>query len=250
MLPGFRFLFAAIVLSTSILVFGLGAAALLRAAHEEFASTPSWHTATETLFAQQSETTPPVLAMLRVEPPPADQKASENAAAPPEPAAVSPAPSQPEKIAVLRSGGPTLPEPPGPEAPVQAQNAAPAETAPPASAMGETKTATTEMVLSSPAMPAEQAGAPGSSDAGAASTKIAALGNAPVSVEPKPRARTASAKPDASALKKRAEARRAIQRRRIAQRAGVARQAPQQAADPFAQPLTGAAAVAPVRRAR
>ena len=31
MLPGFRFLFAAIVLSTSVLVFGLGAAALLRA---------------------------------------------------------------------------------------------------------------------------------------------------------------------------------------------------------------------------
>ena len=40
MLPGFRFLFAAIVLSMSILVFGLGAAALLRAAHEEFAANP------------------------------------------------------------------------------------------------------------------------------------------------------------------------------------------------------------------
>ena len=38
MLPGFRFLFAAIVLSMSVLVFGLGAAALLRAAHEEVAS--------------------------------------------------------------------------------------------------------------------------------------------------------------------------------------------------------------------
>jgi len=31
MLPGFRFLFAAIVLSISMLIFGLGAAALLRA---------------------------------------------------------------------------------------------------------------------------------------------------------------------------------------------------------------------------
>ena len=30
MLPGFRFLFAAIVLSISMLIFGLGAAALLR----------------------------------------------------------------------------------------------------------------------------------------------------------------------------------------------------------------------------
>ena len=42
MLPGFRFLFTAIVLSMSILVFGFGAAALLRTAHEEFASTPTW----------------------------------------------------------------------------------------------------------------------------------------------------------------------------------------------------------------
>ena len=31
MLPGFRFLFAAIILSMSVLVFGLGATALLRA---------------------------------------------------------------------------------------------------------------------------------------------------------------------------------------------------------------------------
>ena len=42
MLPGFRFLLAAIILATSILIFGLGAAALLRAAHEEFASNPTW----------------------------------------------------------------------------------------------------------------------------------------------------------------------------------------------------------------
>ena len=41
MLPGFRFLFAAIVLSMSVLIFGLGAAALLRAAHEQFAHMPS-----------------------------------------------------------------------------------------------------------------------------------------------------------------------------------------------------------------
>src|SRR5690242_6775144 len=37
MLPGIRFLLAAILLSISIVVFGLGAAALLRAAHEDFA---------------------------------------------------------------------------------------------------------------------------------------------------------------------------------------------------------------------
>jgi hypothetical protein len=69
MLPGFRFLFAAIVLSMSILVFGLGAAALLRAAHEEFAANPTWRAAPEPVFAQQSETSKATIAMLRVNPP-------------------------------------------------------------------------------------------------------------------------------------------------------------------------------------
>ena len=57
MLPGFRFLFAAIVLSMSIMVFGVGAASLFRAAHEEFASNPSWRPSPETSFTQQSEAT-------------------------------------------------------------------------------------------------------------------------------------------------------------------------------------------------
>jgi hypothetical protein len=74
MLPGLRILFATTVLAISILVFGLGAAALLRAAHEEFASLPSWRLAQQpvlTPFTPQVprlETTP-VLAMLRIEPP-------------------------------------------------------------------------------------------------------------------------------------------------------------------------------------
>src|SRR6202171_6745743 len=75
MLPGFRFLFAAIVLTMSILVFGLGAAALLRAAPEEVSSNPAWRAAPETVFAQQGETTRPVLTMLRVEPQPAEPQA-------------------------------------------------------------------------------------------------------------------------------------------------------------------------------
>ena len=80
MLPGFRFLFAAIVLSMSVLVFGLGAATLFRAAHQEFASTPSWRAAPETMFAQQPEVGP-TLAMLRVDAPPAtEQKAATDAA--------------------------------------------------------------------------------------------------------------------------------------------------------------------------
>jgi hypothetical protein len=68
MLPGFRFLLAAILLSVSILVFGLGAAALLRAAHEEFASNPSWRATREVRFAQAEETDRTTLAMLRIEP--------------------------------------------------------------------------------------------------------------------------------------------------------------------------------------
>lgn len=71
MLPGFRFLVAAIIFSLSLLVFGLGAAALLRAAHEQFASNSAWRAAPETsytAFLPQAEPPRPVLAMLQVEP--------------------------------------------------------------------------------------------------------------------------------------------------------------------------------------
>jgi len=110
MLPGFRFLFGAIVLCFSIMIFGLGAAALFRAAHEEFVSRPSWRAAPGTMlaqqnepFAQQSDSSPAVLALLEVEPndkqaasetshdgpqePGLQPSASEAAAAVPEPAA-------------------------------------------------------------------------------------------------------------------------------------------------------------------
>lgn len=69
MLPGFRFLFAAILLSASILVFGLGAASLLRATHQQYVSTPPWRNGPpEQVFAQAPEPAPPVLAVLRAEP--------------------------------------------------------------------------------------------------------------------------------------------------------------------------------------
>src|ERR1700688_1576147 len=116
MLPGFRFLFAAIMLSMSMLVFGLGATALLRAAHEEVASNPSWRAAPETRFAQPSEATGPVLAMLRADPPGAAQKASDTVppvaapaepattfSAPTEPAASASTPAEPERMATLNS---------------------------------------------------------------------------------------------------------------------------------------------------
>jgi hypothetical protein len=74
MLPGFRFLFAAIVLTISTLVFGLGAAALLRASHEQFASLPTTPSAPAlppiaTADASPNNTT---LALLRVDTPELD----------------------------------------------------------------------------------------------------------------------------------------------------------------------------------
>jgi hypothetical protein len=145
MLPGFRFLFAAIVLSMSILVFGLGAAALLRAAHEEVSSNPAWRAAPETVFAQQGETTPPVLAMLHVEPPPAEPKAPDDspaiaapvqsatiASAPAEPAASASTPAEPERIAALKPDDAPPPETAKPAMPL-AETPAPTD-APPARA--------------------------------------------------------------------------------------------------------------------
>jgi hypothetical protein len=118
MLPGFRFLFAAIVLSMSILIFGLGAAALLRAAHEEFASTPTWRAAPETVFAQPAQATRPVLALLRVDAPVTDkapEKAPDYAAADAAPAEITSGPAEPERIAALKPEDSPPPESAEPE---------------------------------------------------------------------------------------------------------------------------------------
>jgi hypothetical protein len=152
MLPGFRFLFAAIVLSLSILVFGLGAAALLRAAHEEFASTPAWRAAPEMVFAQPVETTRPVLALLQVDTP-AVEKTTDNAPSDATPAAIT-APSEPERIAALKpedapSPGTAKPETTVTESPAQGEAAAaPAE---PSAAVAETKSAETKSAETKPA---------------------------------------------------------------------------------------------------
>jgi hypothetical protein len=255
MLPGFRFLFAAIVLSMSILVFGLGATALLRTAHEEFSNTPSWQPAAETRFAQQNDAATPVLSMLRVDEPavaaPAEQRLPDDAAAPAEPASADSMPGESEKLAALEpeqssQAEATKPEIPVSDAPNQAE-AVPAAADAPAAA-DETKIAATEQALP-PAKEAaggleeaapqevtptarEQASVPGSPDTGSVSTKIATLGEA------KPPAKAAaSAKPDKSTIKKREQAVRAIKRRRAALRARLAAQAAQQSVNPFALPL-------------
>ena len=269
MLPGFRFLFAAILLSMSILVFGLGAAALLRAAHEEFASNPSWRGAPETMFAQQAEATRPVLAMLRVEPATAEAKPSENTRAvampteqaasiapatqaPTEQAAAPPPPTGPEKIAALRLEEASLPEAARPEipalespaqsetapAPADAPAAADANKSPAPTAADEAKVASTEQVSNQAGPPSsEQASVQASPDTDSVSTKIATLGGPAIAVKTPP-AKAVGAIPDQSAAKKRLQARRAAHRRRLAARARqaqLARLLPPLPPDPFAQ---------------
>jgi hypothetical protein len=256
MLPGFRFLFAAIVLSMSILIFGLGAAALLRAAHEEFASTPAWHATPETRFAQQNEASRPVLALLRVDAP----VASDNAPADTAPPAIAPAPDQPEKIAAL-SPDSSPPEAAKPETPVAetspAADTVPAQADVPASA--ETKVAAidqTSSIANEAAPPvSEPANAPvsaptvsapailtpstspslASPEANLASTKIATLGGPPVTIPPPAISVAPDKSAEKNAEKKRREAARAKARRRLAQRARLTAQAPQPT-DAFGQP--------------
>ena len=173
MLPGFRFLFAAIVLSMSVLVFGLGAAALLRAAHETFASTPSWHTSPETTFAQPSDASRPVLSMLRVDPPVAE-KAPDNAPAVTAPPATVTAPSEP-----VAAGATPAPEQatttPPPAEPAQ-QVAALQPVDPPAPATAKPDVPVAENPPQEPAAPArdEPAAPQATAPAAADETKIAA----------------------------------------------------------------------------
>ena len=69
MLPGLKILFATVVLSIAVLIFGLGAAALLRSAHDDFVSMPSWRLAQQPMFLPSTEASRPTLALLRAEPP-------------------------------------------------------------------------------------------------------------------------------------------------------------------------------------
>lgn len=267
MLPGFRFLFAALVLSMSALVFGFGAAALLRTAHEEFASTPALYAPPETRFAQATDTTKPVLALLRVDDPPKEtpketvkdtpkDAASDAAplATPAESTATTPPPVQPEQTAALQpvDQPPTeaaKTEPVAAETPPQ-PDAAPAQ-ADVSAATSDVKVATTEPTepaVSEPAptavpaiaapVVAEQASEPTPSDIARSqpsdpriTTKIATLGGPPVEIAKQPVVKAASAKPDTSAVKKQAQ--HEHKRRRISARARLARQQAQPA-DPFA----------------
>ncbi len=153
MLPGFRFLFAAIMLSMSLLIFGLGAAALFRAAHESFASNSSWHATPDVPFAQRPDTTLPVLAALRIEPltaKPADTPKVAAAAAGPAEATTEPMTN--DRLAAL----PRMETPP-------AAIARPAEAPAPAP------------VVENPPAPEAASVAPVSTQAATAGTKTAAV---------------------------------------------------------------------------
>jgi hypothetical protein len=207
MLPGFRFLFAATFLTLSILVFGLGAAALLRAAHEQFATNPSWHAAPEATFVQQVEPAKPLLAMLRVGTPAADQKASGDTPGADAPAIAAPAestpaeraatvqpPAEPTKIAALKPEPPTLPaeaksDMPAPESPAPARPAAAAPGDTPASGAPQqvatstpsdnAQLASTDRAVPEPASPPANEAVPAATDANAAVASPATAAAAP-----------------------------------------------------------------------
>jgi len=263
MLPGFRFLFAAIMLSMSLLVFGLGAAALLRAAHESFASNSSWRTAPEVTFAQRADSTLPVLATLRVDPP-AVEKAPEQA--PPVVSSVNTAPAAPapatsDQVAALKPVDAAPAETTTSEGAPPAM--LPAENPPPAAQATATGDQTPIAAITPPsgagepaAAPSEPTGTPQATPApdqtGIAMAKTATLGGPPVDITedairetPPARDRAAKpdqAKPDQSTIKQRVQAKRTLHRRRLAARARLAIQAQQQQANPFAPPTPTVAA--------
>jgi hypothetical protein len=247
MLPGFRFLFAAIALTMSILIFGLGAAALLRAAHEEFASIPPWRAAPETMFAQPNEASSPALAMLRVE----EQKNPDKTPAEvstAEPAADASNPDEPTAAAAPETAKleTSTDESSDQDKAATAQADAPTGNTDTA----ETKVAANEAIsvplnepVASVTERTEALVSPNSASANPtiASAKVATLGNPPVLIDaPRPAktptAKADKAKPNQDAIRKRLQARQAAQRRRIALRARLAQQQQLRPADPFAQP--------------
>ena len=260
MLPGFRFLFAAIVLSLSVLVFGLGAAALLRAAHEQFASMPSRRATPEPVFARQNDAAVPTLALLRFDPPVAAKTfdnvpatAAAEIVVPAEQAADT-APAEPEKLAALK-----------PEEPMPAEAAKPEirtnETAAATPVVPEAPVANDEVKLAAIAATLEPSTAPASTAAASttdgpslegdiAATKIATLGGPAVTIDENTSASATDAQPDRSVARKRA-AQRARERRRIAaRRARLARLAAEQAALQLqANPFGQTQVPAPVARA-
>ncbi len=253
MLPGIRFLCAAVILAVSLVIFGMGAAALLRSAHEEFASLPNRRSPPAPVFSQQPESAPS-LAMLRVEPrvtevvEPVSATAVE-ASAPVPPVGLTEAETTkpaPETIAAAAPASTvtletpvveTAPVKPGEPATVIAvvastETSEPAPAAPQAAPTPETTASislptATIMELPTATLTAE--------DAKLSSSKVAVLGGPMIDTEPvplpnsRPTAEPPKAKPVKKAVKK-----PTVRKRRLAARAmpAAAPVAPQQT-DPF-----------------
>ncbi|MBI5265454.1 MAG: hypothetical protein HY852_26980 [Bradyrhizobium sp.] len=230
MLPGFRFLFAAILLSTSVLVFGLGAAALLRATHEEFVSNPSWRTGPqEQVFAPPTEPREAVLAALRVEPPPAELNSPEPASPAPAPEAVTPPAKEPEHAIVVTPEAAAEPESqklelaavsqPTIGLPQQSGAAPTAEPAAPASAPGPTETPASDAKLAAvqEALAAVEVAAPAAENPVSSSSNIkeqaadgAAPGNADAAVT-----KTAALPDPTAAAEQQSQAEKSVTEQRV-----------------------------------
>ncbi|SEI20074.1 hypothetical protein [Tardiphaga sp. OK245] len=265
MLPGFRFLFAAVLLTVSLVVFGLGAAALLRSAHQEFATIPT-RRAPPTVFAQQPVEAPPTLAMLRVEAPAPTPETVAPPAVSVTPAAeqVPPnaAPAEPEKIALPETAAPPatpaaqaveiaapVAATPKPEVgakseatkieerdPLTTVAVAPATSvepvaAPPPEPSTVPAPAAAAEVVATPAGPQPTATLT-DDDARLSSTKIAMLGGPPIDTESVP---LPKAKPAAEPARKIVKKRVVVKKRRVAARPMAA--AAPQPTDPFGLPV-------------
>jgi hypothetical protein len=250
MLPGFRFLFAAILLSASILVFGLGAAALLRATHEQYVSNSSWRNGPqEKVFAQAADPAQPVLAALRAEPEPAEPTPSLRDQVP----TIGLPASEPEQVALTieTEFQPQVVAPPA-DVPAEPANAetkpeTTTDAAAPASSNTLTPADTTASIaaakpvsvaLASKPTPATPSGASASSAFDMASAKFAALNDPATTAwkDPPAKAKADSGSPESKATKPRAH--RVKKRRRIVRRPPP----PVQQLDPFGQPQPALAA--------
>jgi hypothetical protein len=214
MLPGFRFFVATIVLAASVLIFGLGAAALLRATHEEVATAPALRAMQPMMppRPQKAEAAPPTLAMLRIEIP--SPAAIEELPAPAETVTVAPAetPEPPEETAAAIEAPEPVPAPESAEiSPASVEPAKPAtaeETSP--STADATPTASDVTVAAVPSStpepaPPPQAAAPAPQPAPVSveaetetKTEIKAE-TAPQPVSPQPAPSPAEATPTAAA---------------------------------------------------
>jgi len=276
MLPGFRFLLAAIALSVALPVFGLGVVSLFHAAQQDFAGNVAWHSPPETRWTKPMPT--PVLAMLQVDAP-AARTVTSDPSSPVPPVGESPVNSAAAQPVVPASSGSDFAKPPAQSSETQVSSdptsdrpaSGPAVTpreskadTPPLAA--NPAAAATEAVQAPPAPPAETEATKPQQTAEVESTPASGT-TGPVSDadRPAPVAVAALTPPSASlaastlvtakaaantkptAAQKPARAKRVVRRQRRVVHARAATPAVQpqpfqQASDPFAQPFAQPAA--------